>query len=58
MTLKWELFQSEPEPSAALQELGDEAKEPLVRALHEGTIPGKRRQNAAKRVLWSMGMRI
>jgi HEAT repeat protein len=44
--------------SHALQGIGEAAKEPLMRALEEHIFSGKAQRNVAKRVLWSMGVRI
>jgi HEAT repeat protein len=44
--------------SHALQRIGEAAKEPLIRAIEEEIFDGKAQRNAAKRVLWAMGVRI
>jgi HEAT repeat protein len=44
--------------SRALQGVGEAAKEPLIRAIEEQIFGGKAQRNAAKRVLWAMGVRI
>jgi HEAT repeat protein len=41
-----------------LQGIGEPAKAPLIEALDEQIFAGKQQRNAAKRVLWAMGIRV